>query len=197
MKRAVILALLVASSVAMADDADVDQTPVTVITPAQTTWTLSPISAGLVAALAAPAPSPARIEAAVAQLTPAQIASVLAAVAAKPASLSALVAQLNPGQIARVVAALQGNPAAISALVAQLDPAKLNQVSIAMFLADVDGWQRVGSFLNPSPAAPPKKFGGNWLDAGRARIQKEIDRDGYTPEHLSEAISLMQKASGQ
>jgi len=229
MKRAVILAIFVTSSALWADDAGDDQTPVTTITPVvtdpvstvipgQTNWTIQPVVITLLDVLASPAPSPAQIQALVAQLTPDQIASVAIQVMKNPTAYSAFIAQLTTDQILSVVSALQDSPAAISALAAtmtvdqaakvvaalasdsvtlsvvlsQMDPEKLSKVKIDLFLTDLDGWTAVSNFLNQPP---PKKPFANWLATERAALAARIARDGYTPALLSEVQKLMNQAT--
>jgi hypothetical protein len=137
--------------------------------------------------------NPTAFSAFVAQLSTTQIADTVGALQHSPTAISALVATMSLPQSAKVLAALAGDSAALAVVMSQMDASKLTQVKIELFLTDIDGWQSVDSFLNP-PESAKKPFSRNWLDAERAKLQAKILRDGYTPEHLSEAVALMKKA---
>jgi hypothetical protein len=98
-----------------------------------------------------------------------------------------------PAQIARAASAPLAAPAQFAVVTAGMDTAKLAQAKIELFLADIEGWSMVSDFMK-APAGPKKLTGGNWLDAARDALRTKIDREGYTPEALSEAAALMQKA---
>jgi hypothetical protein len=173
MKLALIFAAVLAASPVLADDAgEGPATPVIPVMPAQTAWTVSPIA------------------------LPAQIARAASAPLAAPAQFAVVTAGMDTAklaQIARAASAPLAAPAQFAVVTAGMDTAKLAQAKIELFLADIEGWSMVSDFMK-APAGPKKLTGGNWLDAARDALRTKIDREGYTPEALSEAAALMQKA---
>lgn len=61
----------------------------------------------------------------------------------------------------------------------------------AVFSEDVYGWYSVWDFLNPTPKTNGKKFSASWIDSAREKLRQKIAKEGYSPEALSEAQSLM------
>lgn len=113
-----------------------------------------------------------------------------------PEAFCAYIAALTPSQLSAVVLALQKAPDALKAVAAQLSPEKLQVLRAALFLADVDAWEKLGDFMGEDTPRPtiPGKFNGTWLDAARERIRQQIANEGYSPAALAEVETLMDAA---
>jgi len=97
--------------------------------------------------------------------------------AAPPAQLRAAVAGLTSRQLAAVLPLL--SPEQLRAVVAVADPA---------------AWEGVSEWLASEPAPTSRPHSANWIEASKERLRQRIAREGFTPEILAEAQTLMQKA---
>lgn len=192
---AIAFALLTVSSV-FADDTDpvdpgqikpvtpVQTAPVPTVAPIATQWTLKPVVIELMQVLLTPNPDPETIRVLVEKLTPEALSNVVVGLVDKPVTLGVLINQLTSETL--------------KAVVSKLPPEKILELKAALFLADPTGWAKAAAFLEPEQKRsklPTIRFTGNWIDAGRTRLQKKIAKEGYTPENLATAQALMDQAS--